>query len=627
MESHHTHNISCSSSEAQYNINNKNNESSSSSPEKDIYERSKSINDWSNLLLNNNINPASLRIIEESDLDITARSYESNYNPNGNEELMKNENLGSKSKSSRTNMKNNGYIKKFNFKNKYIYDRFGKKFRVLNNGIILRKMNKRKKVDEHPFKRNEFIISNKKRNYTNKRPFKNNAIQNKMMKEMNYQKPDPKINLLLLQKAQKEERRDTFHIIYIKKPNRSFVTKVYKYKDQPNKKSTASSGMFSKIRSYSSRMPASSSKLLAKRKEMKSKMFSNNYNNIIPKLIENNTDIKLDSLSTTSNKKFSINSNASIFLNRSNNLKKNTFLQKRPSSVIAVRKEINLNYKAIKKDNYDVNIYNKSYNPKFIPSIGSTNGNKSMKSRKNDNKSNIYENMNFAQQLKELKTAFEFYSKKNQFNINNIDNYTDNKHQKYKLLREHLNNNNLEDYNSEKIITRKLNSAKIKNSSYHMVYPQEISPLYKCNQAIKFVEEEEKQTKLNCFHNKFGYQKHFGNENSCPVCTTLKENNLLREEILSNKNYYFPFKDKNEENHISLTSKCNHSKSYNNIFKKNKDKVDAKYLNNPYCINNKFIDPTIRRKRNLMNEQNYKALKKNKSNMFNNYDALQNYFL
>ena len=69
-------------------------------------------------------------------------------------------------------------------------------------------------------------------------------------------------------------------------------------------------------------------------------------------------------------------------------------MQKRPSSVIAVRKEINLNYKAIKKDNYDVNIYNKSYNPKFISSIGSTNVNKSMKSRKNDNKKNIYKNIN-----------------------------------------------------------------------------------------------------------------------------------------------------------------------------------------------------------------------------------------
>ena len=113
MELHHTHNISCSSSETLNNRNNKNNKCSSSSSEKDIYERSKSINDWSNLLLNDNINQTSLRFIEENQMNITARSYESNYEQN--EEMIKNENIGSKSSRTNNKNKNNGYIKRFDF--------------------------------------------------------------------------------------------------------------------------------------------------------------------------------------------------------------------------------------------------------------------------------------------------------------------------------------------------------------------------------------------------------------------------------------------------------------------------------------------------------------------------------
>ena len=620
MELHHTHNISCSSSETLNNRNNKNNKSSSSSSEKDIYERSKSINDWSNLLLNDNINQTSLRFIEENQMNITARSYESNYEQN--EEMIKNENIGSKSSRTNNKNKNNGYIKRFDFKNtKYIYDRFGKKFRVLKNGILLKKVNKGKKFDEHPFKRNEIIISNKKKNNFNRKPLKRDSIQNKIMNEMNYINPDPKISLLL-QKAQKEDRKDSFHILYIKKPSRSFITKVYQYKEQPLKKLNANSGRFKKIKAYSNRIPSSSKKLLVKRQEIKSKIFDNNHNSLIPKLIENNTENKFVSLSTASNKKYTLNSNASIYLNKSN-LKKNNTLQKRPSSVI-VKKEVNFNYKGSKIDNYNYNItgYNKSYNQKFMSSIGSTNGNKSMKSIRNNYRSIIYENMNFAKQLKELKTYFEFYQKKNNCNINNKVN----KNHQYKIFREHLNNANLENTNSEKIITRKLNSAKVKNSSYHIIYPKEISPLYDGFQIIK-LDEEEKQSKQNNFHNKFGYQKHFGNENTCPICITLKENNLLREESLNNKNYYFPFKDKNETNHISLTSKHNHQKSFNNIFKKNKEKNFVKQLNNQYYINNMSIEPVLRSRKNLNNEQKYKGMNKNISNLIENYDALQKYFL
>ena len=230
--------------------------------------------------------------------------------------------------------------------------------------------------------------------------------------------------------------------------------------------------------------------------------------------------------------------------------------------------------------------------------------------------------MNFAKQLKELKTYFEFYQKKNNCNINNKVN----KNHQYKIFREHLNNANLENTNSEKIITRKLNSAKVKNSSYHIIYPKEISPLYDGFQIIK-LDEEEKQSKQNNFHNKFGYQKHFGNENTCPICITLKENNLLREESLNNKNYYFPFKDKNETNHISLTSKHNHQKSFNNIFKKNKEKNFVKQLNNQYYINNMSIEPVLRSRKNLNNEQKYKGINKNIRNLIENYDALQKYFL
>ena len=51
-----------------------------------------------------------------------------------------------------------------------------------------------------------------------------------------------------------------------------------------------------------------------------------------------------------------------------------------------------------------------------------------------------------------------------------------------------------------------------------------------------------------------------------------------------------------------------------------------KQLNNQYYINNMSIEPVLRSRKNLNNEQKYK-MNKNISNLIENYDALQKYFL
>ena len=623
MQLHYTHNVSYSSSDAQYKKMKSNDNTSSS--EKEYLERNKTENDWSRILIINNSKEMSKRILSEEDLKITIKSNEEKnkeiHNKENNEKLYKN--IG----------KYKDKYRVFNFKNKrnnktnkiIINNRFGKKFRILNNGILLKNMNKLKKENKNKFQVNEYIISKGKKYYNNIKPLNTNIIPNNIIKE------DKNINLknenenLLLEKPVENNHPDSFHVMFIKRPKRSFITKICQYKNQSNKKIkefkrlNSSSGFYNKKKPNSCRLTPITTMPEDGRKKSKSKIIHNK----IPKLIENNTDNKLASLSTTSNKKYTINSNASLFLNRSNYLlKNNNFLQRPLSSVKVIRKEININFKSSKTDNnYNNTMHNKSYNmPKtrFISSIMSTNTNKSSRLKINESKNIMYENRDFMKQFRELKYAFDFYSTNNN-NLKDDNYYDDNNYNSY---RENLEYIYMENYNNDKKVIRKLNSAKVRSNSYQMFYPKEISPLFDYKNRNRF--EEEKQSKANndiC--SKCGYQKHFGNEKKCPICVNLKENNIIREENLSNKKYYYPFRDKYETDYSVKKTYRNHCKIFNHIYNTNNDNREIKIIHNPYCINNGFNSLGFKRKKDL----DYKRRKRNRSHTNEKYSAIKKYFV
>ena len=136
------------------------------------------------------------------------------------------------------------------------------------------------------------------------------------------------------------------------------------------------------------------------------------------------------------------------------------------------------------------------------------------------------------------------------------------KNKDFKTYREESDNIIKRNFQGCKKITRKLNSAKVRSNSYLKFYPKEISPLY--GYRNKF--EDEKQNRPN-YCSRCEYQKHFGNEKNCPICVTIKEQNQLREESLSNKKYYFPFKDKYETNNYSINTFRNEQIIFKSLFK------------------------------------------------------------
>ena len=72
---HNTHNLSYTSSEAQYNLNNK---TSSSSSEEECIEGNKSQNEWSKIIRCNSSKAITNGILSESEINITNKSYEDN---------------------------------------------------------------------------------------------------------------------------------------------------------------------------------------------------------------------------------------------------------------------------------------------------------------------------------------------------------------------------------------------------------------------------------------------------------------------------------------------------------------------------------------------------------------------
>ena len=613
MNPHFTHNISGSSSEIQCEkyLNNGN---SSSSSDKNIIKKINSQNEWSKLLLIDRSKRTNNDVINEEQINITVKSFGDSKRENENKGNLKGKMKGSKNK------KTHPY--------KYI----GKNCVMLSNGIIVKNV-KLKKIEKPRMKMNQFIIARPKKD--NSAIDLNSLINKANIPDVNKNKNEANtsshLEFLLKQKEEKA-KFGSFQMIYIKRPNRSFFTKICKYKSKKSKSSKQVKKLNSSLGIFNKKNPNSVGispvrtvvSNLARQKSKQNVIMQKN-----KPMLNDNCDTKLGSLSTTTCKKNTIVSNASALLNKSNNYLSNIKIsnialynsknKKRPlSSFNVIRNEININIRSTKPDNYDNNntTYNKSSNlqkTKMASTILIDS-----KDSQGDINNNIFNNKNFMNQFKQLKNDFELYGDKNN-NLNILKTYQDKKNQTSKKKPDYMM---IEDNNEEKRIIRKLDTSKFKGTSYHKIYPRELSPLF--NNKYKSIFEDEKQNKytnLNwCF--KCGYKKHFGNEKNCPICKTIKEQNHLKEENLSNKKYYFPLKDKfDKNNYAQKTFKNyeNYENNFNNLFntRDGDENVQSHYINYMSSSpNNNLFDKF----------KNIKDYKRSKSNIIDDYCFLQEYF-
>ena len=596
---HITHNLSCSISETR---DNRNNSNSSSSSDKEYFEKLESEIRWSKIIKKNTPNNISNSILNEEDINITNKSYEERKNDKENKGKGK-----SKVKYKYYKYKNKKYLQKY----------LGDNFRMLENGILVKTLNRFKKGNNPPV--NQFILKKEKKEKNIMVISKNN--DNNFL---------PKF---------RKSIKDSFQLMFIKRPTRSFITKVCKYKKTKYKKIKenkkikqtssvqTSDGLDSRIHAYSSRFTPSSTIIIQRKFKEKNRTKSLIRNKSQTNDISEN---KIFSLSTNSVKKISMNSNGSFYYNKSNNLLITTNLKKRPLSSINIPKNDNdLNLKYSKIDNFDITTYNKSNNnakTRPVSSMMNSQINKGDKLQLDNEKTIIYENANFMNQFKELKNAFETYDFVNNNNNdnNNIIIRAYNYNNKYNSFRE--NHNQIKDIKK----LSKNNSAKLNKISQNQIYFKNISPLY-FPYNNKF--EDEKQNKLNKYCNKCGYQKHFGNEKICPLCVELKEQNQLREEKLSNKYYYYPFKDKYETNYSQQNIFKKYKNTFNNlkVGKKLNNDLCLKYINqscfnnSPY-LNNIFNSPSNIRRKFIRNKIRNKNSSKKRRTFFDKYDVIQKYF-
>ena len=681
MERHHTHALSYTSSEEHSYQLDKNISTKNISSENEYYSKEEEKNDWSNIIVNNfkemkntmgmqgesfNLNDFSNSQENEEKNKNADKSKNNDKNKNKSRDIKlikKKEILKNKSKDKKPDKikeknisknKNNSPINKKEItskkekleKNAKIEKKEKKekkepklpKFTVLDNGIVMKRINQQNAPDEN--------------NIINERKIK-------MMKE--------DIIKDYLSHYNKSEKPP----MIINKPKRSFITKKYVYKKKRKdrfknknyikKKTysnvhTASYGNYNKL-TVKSRSTSSSAKPNPKRPIAKSKtiLLNRNPNNNIDKLED-----KFSSLSTITAKKFSINNNSNLFFNSSNNNK--NIIQKRPlSSFNVIRKEIDINLKSSKIDN---SFYNKSFNIQKTCQISSiTNLNSNIKNNNNININNnrkkiIYENKNFFNELKDLKNAFELSDNNiiinnNTNNINNEINIIDNNTNKFnneiniidnnfserinkKVFLKHNSENNI---NKDALIIkkRKLNSAKVRGKSYNYFYPKDPSPLFIEFNNKKNINNEVKKENSNVCK-KCQFKKHFGCEKNCPICINMKEKNKLKEKKLSNISYYFPFKDKNNTNNSiqnsfrsnnnSINSQkikqiINHDSFINFINIKMENLIPMDYYN-PFYLNSIHTTLNKKKKNKFINTKQIKNDKNKK--ISNKYNALQNYF-
>ena len=490
------------------------------------------------------------------------------------------------------------------------------KFTVLDNGIVVKKINQQKEDDENEIS-NDQKIKKMKDNIIKEYFSHYNTIKNPMI---------------------------------IKKPRRAFITKINRHKSKRkdrfknknfykkgtyNNIQTASLGNYNKLSLKTGQSTSSNNDMKRQNAKSRTILINRNQNNL------NKLDDKFSSLSTITAKKFTINNNSNLFFS-GNVSNKNNILKKRPlSSYNIIKKEIDINLKSSKLES---SFYNKSFNIQKTAQISSIMNANINHKNKNKRKKIIYENKNFLNDLKDLKSAFELSdnniiisnnNKISDLNINTFSERTNKTNKTKKILTKHNSENNNKDVFSIK--TRKLNSAKVRGKSYEYFYPRDPTPLF-----IEFSNDQKDNNKMkiqkeNNICNKCGYKRHFGCEKDCPICINIKEKNKLKEKKLSNLNYYFPFKDKNSNtNSIHNSFRNNNSNNSHKIKQiinqdsfinfiniKMENMLPMDYYFNPFFSNS--IHTTLnKQKRVKMNSA--KQIRGDKSNIFNKYNALHKYF-
>ena len=595
MKNHNTHNLSVISSET---CSYKNETNSIQSTYKEYLEENKVKNEWSKLLKKTSSQKDSNRIINEDEIDITKNYYEK-QSSQPNEKDEKNNNIESR-----------------------VPDYLKGKYHYLDNGIILRDVNKTKNSNKNKIKLTSFFIQKEKDNNNNE---------------------DNKIKNVLSKKIKMLEEKSSFQIKCIKKPDLSFITKIIKssklkpVKIKKYKKFNSSNSSSLKSNSYrfnnisrpfSDRVIPIPKMVLTKKEENK-----NLLNKIAKAKINlndnnNNSYNKMGSLSTISPQKLSINSYKSLSDAKSNNnyLKKKNKFKNRPTSSIT-QEIVEQNNKNLKNDNFEITSYVKSSYNKFktrpVSSMMNSKNNQKNKIKINVEEKMIYDNENFIKEFNELKECFKSYKSNNK--ITQILNFS--KPNCYS--REYQKN-----AKRQNKIIRKSNSERIKNDDFYDFHPKDIIPLH--NFEFKSYCENERQNKRNHLYKSFEYRKHYGNENSCPICVTIREQNHLREEKCSNKYHYFPFKDKfesinSQQNSINInnynyinnyTSEQIFKNCYNTISLNNSKKHNLLTTFNPFYLNNIYNSP----KRTKKDMIRCKIKHKNSLSKIIKYNIIHKYF-
>ena len=223
---HNTHNLSVISSET---CSYKNETNSMHSSYLEYIEGNKAKNEWAKLLKNiSNLKQSNNKIIDEEEIDITKNYYEKQSSIKSNQSNEKNDKEKIKDKNNiKKNEKNNNIESR-------IPDYLKGKYHFLDNGIILRDVTKANNSIKIKKNLNTFLIQKEKGNNNDDNSIKNNFYR--------------KLKML--------EKKTPFQIKCIKKPDRSFITKIVKstrlkpIKIKKFKKIYKNSTRFRKINTY-----------------------------------------------------------------------------------------------------------------------------------------------------------------------------------------------------------------------------------------------------------------------------------------------------------------------------------------------------------------------------------------
>ena len=643
---HDTHNLSCSSSESHHSYRFGNNSSSKMNSQDDIFLLKKEEkNNWSQIINDDYTNVIDNELFGTDRYNNTNNKDKKDFNKrrrveNSNmksrtfsrnkikkeikEKLFKKEKKSQKKEKKENQLKvdkkkSKGKKEKIKEENKDKKEKQEKekeekdeKYRLLKNGILVKKIKKIK--DDNQTQNSQYISQyNTKYNSQHNSQYNihfdsTNAIKEKIEESQNLNYLDNK----------NSDNND--NIRQIKKPSRIFITKFSFKKtlkniknkkniyEKNNKNSSQNINVLSmddnknvdKIlqRSFSSVYSSVNRKKRKSKTTLISKNINNNNNKNYNNKNDNNNKIdkfeeKIISLSNKSPKQLCI-SNSHLFFNSINN----NYTRKRPLSSNIIKKEIDINLKSSKNDN---SFYNKSFNSLNVQRVyqisSVINLNKNYTPKKKEINEIIYENKYFFNQLKELKNAFELSD-------NNIDTKI-NRH----IFSEINNRNNKNHTNSEKNndnhnIIKKKNI--IDENKYNVLYP---SPLFFEFSNINYnnnMDEFSKNENKNYCSCKCDYKKHFGSEQKCPLCVSRKEGNKLMERQLSNLSYYFPFKNKYNNNNLM------HKKMHNSFKKRINNTYKLKYMDYESLIN--FVNTNKNKEKNIPENNYYNPFNLNKIN-------------